>query len=102
MGMRTLPREPWRGSQICGYQIAYGLPWSIFCGELKKPGSPWCEGHDREERADNYGVLPSVAEDVALGLPETVQGDGVLSWETEDPDTPRYATEEEVAAWRTS
>lgn len=66
--MRTLPREPWRGGQICGYQTAYGLPWSIFCGEFKKPGSPVCEEHDRELREENYGVLPKFADGNALGL----------------------------------
>lgn len=69
--MRTLPREPWRGGQICGHQTNVG-GWSegsaAYCGEFKKLGSPLCEEHDREERLDNYGVLPKFAEGNALGL----------------------------------
>lgn len=59
--MITLPREPWRGGQICGWQTAYGLPWSIFCGEFKETGSPLCEEHDYLERMDGYGSLPKFA-----------------------------------------
>lgn len=66
--MKTLPREPWRGSQICGWQIAYGLPWSRFCGEFKKLGSYLCEVHDELERMDGYGSLPKAAPGNAYGL----------------------------------
>lgn len=126
--MKTLPREPWRGGQICGWQIGYGLPWSIFCGELKEFGSPWCTEHDAEERFDNYGVLPKVAEGNALGVELHIREksfrlrqNGVesnwpidmlelsrrtfgftLSWEPYEGDTPIPATEEEIAAWEES
>jgi hypothetical protein len=126
--MKTLPREPWRGGQICGYQTAYGLPWSVFCGEFKKLGSPLCEEHDREMREENYGSLPKFTPGNALGLElkRTVHGWSVydrygdlcssandraeleayygftLSWETEDPDKPEPATPEEIAAWGAS
>lgn len=68
--MRTLPREPWRGGQICGEQLEYGVVpgRSVYCSEFKKLGSPLCEEHDREYRFDNAGVLPRFAEGNALGL----------------------------------
>lgn len=104
MGLKTVPREPWRGGQICGEQIGYGLPGSIFCGEFKMLGSPACEVHDRELREDNYGVLPKFAEGNALGKRAIDMTDDelTLSWETEDPHAPEPATEEEVAAWLAS
>ncbi len=104
--MKTLPREPWRGGQICGWQIGYGLPHSIFCGELKKPGSPLCEYHDEQERLDNYGQLPKFARGNVLGLAayrrSTMPYMFQLSWETKDPRKPQAATEEEIRAWQAS
>ncbi len=104
--MRTLPGEPWRGGQICGWQIAYGLPWSIFCGEFKKLGSPLCEEHDRELREEHGGVLPKFAPGNALGLAEyrreTMPYMFQLSWETENPDKPEPATSKEIETWKTS
>jgi hypothetical protein len=104
--MRTLPREPWRGGQICGWQIAYGLPWSVFCGEFKKTGSPVCDVHDEELREENGGVLPRFAPGNALGLaayritamPYMFQ----LAWEPMDRNTPIPATEKEIKAWEES
>lgn len=45
--MITLPREPWRGGQICGYQEEYGVVpgRSVFCGEYKVPGLYFCQHH---------------------------------------------------------
>jgi len=106
--MKTLPREPWRGGQICGEQLEYGVIGSrmVFCGELKKPGSPLCEEHDKEMREDNGGQLPKFAPGNALGLAayrrETMHYMFQLAWETEDPDAPRAATPEEIAAWEAS
>lgn len=113
--MRTLPREPWRGGQVCGYQTNVG-GWSEgspeFCGEFKMPYSPVCEVHDAELREEYGGTLPKFAPGNALGLatyrrtamPYLFQ----LAWEPlgtpEDPhgETPIPATEEEVKAWETS
>jgi hypothetical protein len=104
MGMRTLSREPWRGGQICGYQTAYGLPWSVFCGEFKKPGSPVCEEHDKEMREENGGRLPRFAEGNALGLAayrrETMPYMFELSWEPSEGRGPIPATEEEIKSWK--
>ena len=125
--MKTLPREPWRGSQICGHQTAYGLPWDIFCGEFKKPGSPLCEEHDELERMDGYGSLPKFNPSVARGLRllpvpeygwEVVDENGdlygtsrnrselethygfTLTWEPHEGVTPIPATDEEIKAWK--
>ncbi len=69
--MKTLPREPWRGGQICGEQTNVG-GWSegpaAYCGEFKKLGSPVCDEHDRELREDNDGVLPRFSPGNDLGL----------------------------------
>lgn len=127
--MRTLPREPWRGGQICGYQTAYGLPWSIFCGEMKKPGSPLCEEHDHDLRGGHGGGLPRFAPGNALGLRLTSCSGGwlvrdeyddlidasdsrndlarqygfTLLWEPyEEGEEPSLATEEEVRKWKES
>jgi hypothetical protein len=126
--MKTLPREPWHGGQICGEQLEYGVVpgRSVFCGEFKKLGSPACKQHDKELR--EYGVLPKFAEGNALGVriascseswiafdacDEIVAAERtlfaleerlgfVLSWETEDPDAPEPATVDEIAAWEMS
>lgn len=126
--MRILPKEPWRGGQICGYQTAYGMPWDIFCGELKKPGSPLCPLHDEEMREEHGGTLPRFAPGNALGLElkrthwgwSVYDGDGnlcssadnrqaqeeyygfTLKWEPFDDEEPEPATEEEVKAWKES
>lgn len=101
--MITLPKEPWRGGQICGHQTAYGLPWSIFCGEFKKPGSPLCEVHDKEMREENDGVLPKFAPGNALGLAayrrKTMPYMFQLAWEPYEGDTPEAPTPEELAAF---
>lgn len=101
--MKTLPREPWRGSQICGYQTAYGLPWSVFCGEFKKPGSPLCEEHDKDMREEHGGQLPRFDPGNALGLAafhrETMPHMFRLSWEPHEGDRPVPATEDEIRAW---
>jgi hypothetical protein len=48
--MRTLPREPWRGSMICGWQTSSG-GWSRpmeFCGNRKGDGLYVCPEHWQE------------------------------------------------------
>lgn len=104
--MKTLSREPWRGGQICGYQSAYGLPWSVFCGEFKKLGSPLCGVHDKQMREEHDGRLPRFAPGNALGLAAyrrtTMPYMFQLAWEAEDPDAPVPATPEEIAAWEAS
>lgn len=68
--MKTLPREPWRGGQICGWQLEYGVVPGrmVFCGEFKKPGSPLCDEHDKEMREEYGGTLPRFAPGNAMGL----------------------------------
>lgn len=69
VGDEYLYREPWRGGQICGYQSAYGLPWSHCCPKYKKLGSPVCEEHDEWLRLDTEdGILPRFDEGNARGL----------------------------------
>jgi hypothetical protein len=106
--VKTLPREPWRGGQICGEQLEYGVVGGrmVFCGEFKKLGSPLCVQHDEEARLDNYGTLPTFASGNALGLaayrrtamPYMFQ----LAWEPMKGDRPIPATREEIKAWEKS
>lgn len=95
MTARTLPREPWRGSMICGWQIAYGLPRDVFCGEPKAPGRPFCAEHAQMAEED-FGPGYSIPGDVALGAPHWATR---LLWEGDDPDVPVEPTGEETAAY---
>jgi hypothetical protein len=38
----------------CGYQTAYGLPWSEYCVFPKGEGMDFCPGHERDH-AEQYG-----------------------------------------------
>lgn len=104
--MRTLPREPWRGGQICGWNIGSGLPGSRFCGEFKIAGSYLCPVHDAELREENDGRVPKFARGNALGLAEYRRAVQPylfrLSWEPLKGEEPKLATEKEVEAWLAS
>lgn len=104
--MKTLPREPWRGSQICGHQLRHAT-WTAresYCGEFKKLGSPVCGVHDAEMREANGGLLPKFAKGNAMGLaayritemPCMFQ----LGWEPYKGTAPIPATYEEIRAWK--
>lgn len=94
--MKILPREPWRGSQICGYQISCG-GWSstaAFCGERKEDGLPYCQEHFWDVM-DEYGEV-RMAPGNALGDPKwSVR----LLWEPYEGDSPEEASYEEMAAY---
>ncbi len=92
--MRTLPREPWRGSQICGEQIEYGTGRERYCAERKGSGLPMCPEHFQEAITE-YGTL-SVPEDVALGA--TWQAVRLL-WEPYEGDVPIEPSYEEMARY---
>ena len=42
---KTTRTEPDPSGQICGYQIAHGMPWSEYCGERKAPSEYFCAEH---------------------------------------------------------
>lgn len=94
MSSKTLPREPWRGSMICGEQIAYGLPWDKFCAERKGDDLPMCPEHF-QEAIEEYGTV-TVPPNVALGENHWAVR---LLWEGEDPDMPIEASAEEIARY---
>lgn len=51
---KVLTREPWRGSQICGYQLTH-TTWTereSYCGERKAPGLYACTEHDADMRME--------------------------------------------------
>ncbi len=102
--MNTLPREPWRGGQICGWQVADSLPGSGFCGEFKAPGSPLCEAHDKELRAEHGGLLPKFAKGNARGLALYRRTEQPylfkLAWEPYRGGTPIPATPDDVLHWQ--
>lgn len=90
----TLPREPWRGSMICGYQTAYGMPYSAFCAARKGNGLPMCEECFAQAIAE-YGAI-EVPENVALGHTKWALR---LLWEGEDPSVPVEPSFEEMALY---
>lgn len=129
MGMRKLFREPYRGGQICGEQLEYGvMPGRVvFCGEPKQPGEFFCPAHYEDiVQSGAYGPIRT-AEGNARGLhvwrvsgvwkaydsdmnllgefadAEALKqtGIGVLQWEGEDSE-PVDATPEETAEWLAS
>lgn len=44
---KTTRVEPNPNGQTCGYQIAYGMPWSEYCAEPKATGEYFCTEHAR-------------------------------------------------------
>lgn len=98
MTPRTLPREPWRGGQICGHQIHVGGPGqrADFCGELKGIGLPTCEEH-WDELIDS-GESMVFAPGNALG---GEQWHPRLLWEPYDDDVPVEPSYEEMARYAT-
>lgn len=82
MERRTLPREPYRGGQICGYQEEYGVVpgRSVFCGDFKALGEYFCQHHHDWLEAD--GPI-RVAPGNVLGLELTFCSN---AWQVRDSD----------------
>lgn len=91
MTPKTLPREPWRGSMICGWQNGFRLE---YCGERKAQGLPMCREH-YDSVMDEYGDV-LMAPGNALGHSKWAVR---LLWEGEDPDVPVEASYEEMTAY---
>lgn len=95
-GIKTLPREPWRGSMICGYQVAYG-DWThpmAWCAERKGDNLPMCEEHF-DAVLTEYGCV-QMAPGNALGAPHWALA---LLWEGVNPAIPEEPTADEVALY---
>lgn len=88
----TLPREPWRGSMICGHQTACGMP--AYCSARKGDDLPMCAEH-YYETLDTYGQV-RMAPGNALGAPELATR---LLWEGEDASIPVEASYEEMSLY---
>lgn len=97
--MRTLPREPFRGGQICGWQTNVG-GWSTgepaYCGERKMDGAYHCPEHEADIRA-NYGARYRMAPGNTRGdFTQAVQ----LLWEPDgDPSVPVEPSAAERASY---
>jgi hypothetical protein len=96
MAAKTLPREPWRGSQICGDQLSH-TTWtsrSSYCGYRKAEGEYFCRVHARRYR---------LAGDVVRMAAGNARGDQdkplALLWEPWDTLEPEQPTAEEIAAY---
>lgn len=91
MTPKTLPREPWRGSMICGWQNGFRLE---YCGERKALDLPMCRGH-YQDCLDEYGDV--------LMAPGNALGDSKwavrLLWEPWEGEEPIEATPEEIALY---
>lgn len=94
MEHRTLPREPWRGSMICGMQISYGMPGSTFCAERKADGAYACQAHWNEMIEDGESLV--FAPGNAIGESHWAIR---LLWEPMEGEEPIEASAEEVAAY---
>lgn len=94
--MKILNREPWRGSQICGEQIEYGVvPGRVrFCGERKAPGLYHCAPHDQAMREECGEVLMAAGN--ATGSDEAVLE---LLWEPYRGGLPERPTAEELSIY---
>jgi hypothetical protein len=91
---KTLPREPWRGSQICGHEISVGRMSSTYCGERKAPGERACMQHAEEMRAE-YGTV-RYAPGNEYGYPDEPL---VLLWEPYDGTGPVQPTGDELSRY---
>ncbi len=98
--MKTLPREPYRGGQICGEQLEYGVVpgRSVFCGEHKASMMYFCPVHAWEHRQSGDAPEPRMAEGNVVG---DVRIPAELQWEGAD-GKPRDATVEEIRTWLNS
>lgn len=56
--MQTIRTDPAPQGQICGYQIAHGMPWNEYCAEKKARGKYFCAEHDRIVLAEDGLVRP--------------------------------------------
>ncbi|MHA4819437.1 hypothetical protein ACXZ65_34370 [Streptomyces aculeolatus] len=96
MGKKTLPREPWRGSQVCGYQIQIGS-WhnsgNIFCGERKEHGLYACREHHQAMAEDEPDGRVRMAPGNAIGSRNKPVR---LQWEPSDGSRPVEPTKQEV------
>ncbi len=57
--MKTTREEPREDGPLCGWQTAYGMPWSEYCAERKVPGKPYCAEH-MQDLADLYPNDPAL------------------------------------------
>lgn len=53
--------DPDPAGQICGYQIAHGMPWNEYCAERKAPGRYFCAEHARIVLEEDSPVHPHSA-----------------------------------------
>lgn len=125
--MITLPKEPWRGGQLCGWQLSQAIETAraSYCGEPKMGGEIICyphyvqniEGGELPDFADGneYGhyVQQSAIDgkwrvfsgcnDVLMSEHDTefeareAAGQHDLKWEPCEGDTPEDPTPEELA-----
>lgn len=92
--MRTLPKEPFRGGQICGYQIEYGTGRSVHCGERKADRRYFCPEHHEDVR-DTYGRIRMAPGNARGDFGVAVQ----LLWEPYEGDAPLEPSADERAAY---
>jgi hypothetical protein len=93
---RTLPREPWRGSMICGWQVAFG-DWAhpmAFCALRKADGAYACQAHWDEMIEDGESL--DFAPGNAVGEPHWAMR---LLWEPTEGEEPIEASAEEMALY---
>lgn len=94
--IKTLPREPWRGSQICGWQVYDGTTSSTpaYCAERKAWSHPLCGWH-YDDCMEEYGEVRFAPGNARGDLSVPVR----LLWEPYDGILPAVPTDEELARY---
>lgn len=55
---KTTRTDPDPAGQICGYQIAAGMPWNEYCAERKARSKYFCAEHDRIVLEEDGAIHP--------------------------------------------
>lgn len=96
MSPNILPREPWRGSQICGYQVET-TTWTsraAYCGDRKADGRYYCDEHHFQVEME-YGQVVMAPGNAIGDTDKPVR----LLWEPWEGSTPVEPSSDEMSRY---